>query len=88
MTTLLPVQSESPKLESLSDVRVVLLWLIRCVARLITVAREGPRVRVDTAANWAAADPILAAGEPGYESDTHVFKIGDGVTQWSLLTAI
>lgn len=38
-----------------------------------------------TAAAWASADPVLAAGEPGYETDTEVLRIGDGVTAWSSL---
>jgi hypothetical protein len=42
-------------------------------------------VRRDTAANWTSADPILAQGEFGYESDTLLLKIGDGVTAWSAL---
>ena len=40
-------------------------------------------VRRDTAANWTSADPILAQGEFGYESDTSLLKIGDGVTAWT-----
>jgi len=34
--------------------------------------------RADTAAGWAAANPVLALGERGYESDTGKEKIGDG----------
>lgn len=41
--------------------------------------------RRGTAAEWELADPVLAAGEPGYETDTNQFKIGDGSTQWTLL---
>lgn len=37
---------------------------------------------------WDSADPVLADGEPGFASDTGVFKIGDGVTAWSGLTPI
>ena len=32
---------------------------------------------------WASLNPILAAGEPGYELDTHKLKIGDGVTPYN-----
>lgn len=39
--------------------------------------------RRGTAAEWTAADPVLAAGEIGYETDTGRFKFGDGVTAWS-----
>jgi hypothetical protein len=43
------------------------------------------KLRRDTAANWIAANPILAAGEPGLETDTGKVKYGDGVTAWALL---
>jgi hypothetical protein len=44
-------------------------------------------IRRDTATNWTSVDPILAEGEPGYETDTGVLKIGDGSTAWSSLPA-
>lgn len=34
------------------------------------------------AANWAIKNPVLRDGEPGLESDTRKFKIGDGVSRW------
>ena len=37
------------------------------------------------AADWAAADPTLAAGEFGFEADTGKFKVGNGSTAWSAL---
>jgi hypothetical protein len=46
------------------------------------------QLRSDTANNWSAANPILAAGEPGFESDTGILKIGNGSTAWSGLDAI
>jgi hypothetical protein len=39
--------------------------------------------RNDTAANWTAADPILAIGEMGIERDTDQFKVGNGEDSWS-----
>jgi hypothetical protein len=42
--------------------------------------------RRGTAAEWTAANPVLAAGEIGYESDTGKFKFGDGINAWSSLT--
>jgi len=39
--------------------------------------------RKGTAAQWTAADPILNAGEIGWESDTNKFKIGDGTNHWA-----
>lgn len=41
------------------------------------------QLRRGTAAEWTAANPILALGELGLEIDTMQFKIGDGVTAWS-----
>lgn len=45
------------------------------------------QIRRDLASNWIApgADPVLASGEFGYETDTGVIKIGDGVEPWSNL---
>ena len=44
------------------------------------------KLRRDTAANWTSTNPVLAAGEAGFESDTKKLKIGDGTTAWSSLT--
>lgn len=38
--------------------------------------------RKGTAAQWTSANPILNAGEIGWESDTNQFKIGDGTNHW------
>jgi archaellum component FlaC len=38
--------------------------------------------RRGTAAQWTAANPVLGAGEIGFETDTGKFKIGDGTNQW------
>lgn len=45
-------------------------------------------VRRDTAANWSAINPILANGEPGWDSTNKVLKVGDGTTVWNSLAAI
>ena len=39
--------------------------------------------RAGTAQQWLLADPVLAEEEVGIETDTHLFKVGDGVTKWS-----
>jgi len=44
------------------------------------------RWRRDTAANWTANNPTLAQGEPGFETDTGKYKIGDGVAAWITLS--
>lgn len=41
--------------------------------------------RRDSAADWTSTDPTLAAGEIGVETDTGLFKIGDGSTAWTAL---
>ena len=38
-----------------------------------------------TAAQWSSYNPVLLAGEVGYESDTGKSKVGDGVKKWSEL---
>lgn len=43
------------------------------------------QVRRDLASNWTTANPTLAAGEFGYETDTGLIKIGDGSTAWASL---
>jgi hypothetical protein len=43
-------------------------------------------VRRDTGANWILADPVLELGEVGFETDTGLIKIGDGINQWSTLS--
>lgn len=43
------------------------------------------QLRRDTAANWASTNPVLGQGEPGFETDTGGFKIGDGTTNWNSL---
>lgn len=40
------------------------------------------KLKRGTAANLAAINPVLAAGEPCWESNTNKFKIGDGTTHW------
>ena len=41
------------------------------------------QIRRDTASNWTSANPILAQGELGAETDTSKIKIGDGTTAWA-----
>jgi hypothetical protein len=44
------------------------------------------QIRRGTAAQWTTANPILAQGEPGFETDTNRFKLGDGATAWNSLS--
>lgn len=43
------------------------------------------QTRRGTAAQWTSANPVLAAGEQGYETDTGKIKVGDGTTAWTAL---
>lgn len=42
--------------------------------------------RRGTAAEWTSANPVLSAGEIGFETDTLKFKIGNGVLTWTQLS--
>jgi hypothetical protein len=46
------------------------------------------QVRRGTAAQWTSANPTLASGEWGYETDTNKAKIGNGSTAWNSLAYI
>jgi hypothetical protein len=43
------------------------------------------QLRRATSSNWTVVNPILKAGEPGFESDSYKLKIGDGVNTWATL---
>lgn len=44
--------------------------------------------RRGTAAQWAAANPVLDEGSPGFALDTNVLKVGDGTSRWSALPEV
>ena len=44
------------------------------------------QIRNGTAAQWTSANPTLAAGEIGIETDTKKQKFGDGTTAWNSLS--
>lgn len=44
------------------------------------------QIRRDTASNWTSANPTLAQGELGVETDTLKIKVGDGSTAWASLS--
>lgn len=43
------------------------------------------QIRRDTKANWEDVNPVLAAGEFGFEIDTNKLKCGNGVNAWTAL---
>lgn len=44
------------------------------------------QLRRGTAALWTSVNPILADGEQGYETDTGLRKVGNGVDTWNALS--
>ena len=42
-------------------------------------------IRRGTVAQWTSANPVLASGEMGYETDTKILRIGDGATAFMSL---
>lgn len=44
--------------------------------------------RRGTSAQWTAANPVLADGEIGFEKDTGIVKMGNGVSTWNQLSPI
>ena len=43
------------------------------------------QLRNDIRANWNTNNPVLLAGEIGLETDTRLFKVGDGTKTWNEL---
>jgi hypothetical protein len=43
------------------------------------------KLRRGTAAQWTSVNPVLSAGEMGFESDTRKFKFGNGTTTWNAM---
>lgn len=43
------------------------------------------QVRRGTASQWTSTNPVLAAGEFGFETDTNKLKCGNGTTAWASL---
>lgn len=41
------------------------------------------QLRRGTAAEWSSANPVLASGEIGLETDTGLFKVGNGTNPWA-----
>jgi hypothetical protein len=41
--------------------------------------------RRGTASQWTSYNPVLSIGEFGYETDTRLFKVGDGTLDWQSL---
>jgi hypothetical protein len=46
------------------------------------------QVRRGTASQWTSTNPVLAAGEQGFETDTLKLKIGNGSSAWNSLAYV
>jgi hypothetical protein len=46
------------------------------------------QIRRGTASQWTSANPVLAAGEQGFETDTNKLKIGNGSAAWNSLSYV
>ena len=46
------------------------------------------QLRRGTVSEWSTTNPILAAGEIGFETNTNKIKVGDGTTHWNSLDYI
>ena len=46
------------------------------------------QVQRKTTAQWASSSLILREGEPGYDTQTHSLRFGDGVTLWANLPPV
>lgn len=40
------------------------------------------QLKKDTSETWRINNPVLLDGEAGYESDTNLMKVGDGIHHW------
>lgn len=40
------------------------------------------QLKKDTSEAWRINNPVLLDGEAGYESDTNLMKVGDGIRRW------
>lgn len=49
---------------------------------MASIIRTTFQLKRGKAETWQRLNPILAAGEPGYELDTGALKIGNGTTAW------
>lgn len=53
-----------------------------------TTIKYTHKLRTGTTAQWAASSRILKLGEPGFDSDLKIYKMGDGVNLWSELDPV
>lgn len=55
---------------------------------MATVIKTTFKLRRGLMSEWISANPVLAAGEPGFATDANILKIGNGANSWSELPEI
>lgn len=55
---------------------------------MATVIKTTFKLRRGSLEEWMQANPVLAAGEPGFAIDANILKIGNGANTWKELPAI
>lgn len=46
------------------------------------------QLRKGSSSEWGTVNPILASGEPGYDTTNNTIKIGDGTSPWNTLSTL
>lgn len=46
------------------------------------------QLRKGSASEWSSVNPVLASGEPGYDTTNNTIKIGDGTSPWNTLSTL
>ena len=54
----------------------------------MTTSLSRMQQRRDSSADWSASNPVLRAGEIGWDTDLQRMKIGDGTTAWDSLAFV
>lgn len=44
--------------------------------------------RKGTEIEWSSVNPVLASGEPGWDTDNNILKIGNGTDPWNDLNSV
>ncbi len=46
------------------------------------------QLRKGSSSEWSSVNPVLASGEPGYDTTNNTIKIGDGTSPWNTLSTL
>ena len=45
-------------------------------------------IRKGSSSQWSSTNPVLASGEPAFDTTNNILKIGNGVSNWNSLNSI